>query len=360
MAMLVTIPVARELMEFAIRAGKVPFLKGSPGVGKSAIVREIAKVFNLKLIDLRLSQCDPTDLMGYPDIYTQTFEVIDGKTGERKTVTRRKATYAPFDTFPLEGDPIPKGYAGWLLFLDEFNGADVPTQKASYKVALDKMVGQEHLHAKCVVMCAGNLDTDMALVEEMSTALQSRLIHITATSNAPAWLDWAATAKIDPRITAFINFKPGALNTFDPQKENTEETYACERTWVFVNDLLKQLDDISNPLLLPLLAGALGEGSAREFIGYLKVFADLPTIQDIINDPAGTAIPDQPSTIYAVAGSLSHNADADNVEALMIYINRLPAEYQVLCIQEMVKRSPKLFSSPAIVDWSIINNKELV
>ena len=53
---------AKELIIDCIRAQIVPFLKGSPGVGKSAIGHDIAEEFNLKVIDLRLGQCDPTDL----------------------------------------------------------------------------------------------------------------------------------------------------------------------------------------------------------------------------------------------------------------------------------------------------------
>ena len=40
----------------------VPMMTGSPALGKSAIVAQIAKKYGLKMIDLRLSQCDPTDL----------------------------------------------------------------------------------------------------------------------------------------------------------------------------------------------------------------------------------------------------------------------------------------------------------
>ena len=45
-----------------LNAGRVPFLHGSPGIGKSDLVKAVAKHFDRKLIDLRLSQCDPTDL----------------------------------------------------------------------------------------------------------------------------------------------------------------------------------------------------------------------------------------------------------------------------------------------------------
>ena len=100
-----------------------PFLKGSPGIGKSDIYKQIAKRYQLKLIDVRLSQCDPTDLAGFP--------FLNGD----------KASYKPMDTFPLESDPIPAGYKGWLILLDEINSAALAVQAASYKLTLDRMVG---------------------------------------------------------------------------------------------------------------------------------------------------------------------------------------------------------------------------
>ena len=58
--------------------GLVPFIQSSPGMGKSAIVKQIAKDFKLKLIDVRLSTLEPVDLSGLP-----TFD-MDGK-AERST-----------------------------------------------------------------------------------------------------------------------------------------------------------------------------------------------------------------------------------------------------------------------------------
>jgi len=46
----------------AMKAGLVTMLHGDPGIGKSAIIYSIADRFKLKVIDVRLSQCDPTDL----------------------------------------------------------------------------------------------------------------------------------------------------------------------------------------------------------------------------------------------------------------------------------------------------------
>lgn len=60
--MQVKISQAASMVTSLIKAKLVPMIHGSPAVGKSAIGQQIAKEYNLKLIDMRLSQCDPTDL----------------------------------------------------------------------------------------------------------------------------------------------------------------------------------------------------------------------------------------------------------------------------------------------------------
>lgn len=53
---------ARSEIVKLLAAGLVPFLRGSPGMGKSAMLHDIADEFGLEVIDLRLSQCAPEDL----------------------------------------------------------------------------------------------------------------------------------------------------------------------------------------------------------------------------------------------------------------------------------------------------------
>ena len=103
--MSVSMKKAAEMVKQILSVNLVPFLQGSPGIGKSAIIKEVADGAKLKVIDLRLSQCEPTDLLGLP------------------VLSEKKAKYKAFDTFPLEKDKVPAGYNGWLLFLDELNSA---------------------------------------------------------------------------------------------------------------------------------------------------------------------------------------------------------------------------------------------
>lgn len=340
MAIQVDMNQARDAIIRAIRVKLVPFLAGSPGCGKSDLFKSIAKQFNLKLIDLRLAQCDPTDLLGFPSIDKDA----------------KRASYVPMSTFPLEGDPIPEGYAGWLLLLDEMNHADRSVQKAAYKVVLDQMIGDTPIHPNCAIACAGNLDTDNAMVEEMSTALQSRLVHLELGVNTDQWIEWATENGIDHRITSYIKYKPGNLYRFNP--DHDDKTYASPRTWEFASRLIKDEERIERDLM-PLLAGTISEGIAREFYGYAQIYRQLLTVPQIVADPTGVQVPSEPDVLYALTGTIAHNATEGNIANLMQFVQRVPVEFQVTCLREIVRRKKPLLQNKAVQDWVTRNATEL-
>jgi hypothetical protein len=343
-AIQITPKQAASIITKSIKARLTPMMHGSPAIGKSSIVHQVAKKFNLKVIDLRLSQCDPTDLLGFP------------------TVTEGKASYMPMDTFPVAGDALPeimdednkptgKFYDGWLLFLDELPIAPPAVQAAAYKLILDRMVGNHHLHTRVAIVAAGNLESDNALVQPMSTALQSRMKHIELKLSNAEWLEWAFDHKLDFRITAFIQFKPDALYTFRP--DHTDHTYASPRTWEFANRTLGQLSENlhEDPDALPMLAGDISEGVAFEFIEFCKIENQLPKMQSIILDPLGTHVPREPSVLFLLSGAIAAKASQEHMDNIIKYASRMPAEFQVVCLREVIKRNLKLMGSPAIQKW---------
>ena len=321
---------ATSMLTQFIKAKLVPLLTGSPGIGKSNIYQKIADDYNLKLIDIRLGQCDVTDLLGFPQIQGN------------------KAGYVPMDTFPIEGDPIPKGYVGWLVLFDELTSAAPALQAASYKILLDRMVGQYKLHKNVALCAAGNLETDNAIVQPMSTALQSRLVHLELVVDAKEWNEWASGFGIDHRITSYINFKPGMLYTFMP--DHTDNTYACPRSWEFADRLLK-VTDLDDKDLLPMLAGTISEGVAREFIGFCKIYQNLPTMEQIQANPEAITVPNEPSVLFALTGSIAHNINTENATQLMQFVERLPVEFQVVTMKEAWRRNTTIKENAAVRAW---------
>jgi hypothetical protein len=306
-------------------------LAGSPGIGKSSIIQDVANQFNLKLIDMRLAQADPTDLLGMP------------------TIINGRSAYAPFNTFPLENDPLPEGYSGWIIFFDEMTAAAPAVQAASYKIILDRMVGLHKLHKNVAIVCAGNLETDNAIVEPMSTALQSRLVHLELTADAKEWTEWAAANGIHPNIVSYIDFRPGNLMTFDP--DHSDKTYACPRTWEFASRVMSVTEQEDDDRLI-MLTGTLGEGVANEFNGFCKIFDTLPKMDDLLAKPLSVPIPTDPGTVYALTGAIAHYATPDNIEGLMKFIERLPMEFQVVTMRSTTNYQKVAPANDAMVKWS--------
>ena len=338
--MQITPKEAPELIQDVLKANLVPFIGSSPGLGKSSIAKQIAENYNLELIDVRLAGYDPTSIDGFPMV----------------NLDRTKASYIPMNTFPIEGDPLPKGKAGWLILLDELNSAPLSVQTAAYRLVLDKQVGEHNLHSKVAIMAAGNLSTDGAIVNRTGTAMQSRMVHFELVVDNDDWLEWAVNSKMDHRITSFIRFKPQALHKFDPK--HNDKTFACPRTWEFLSNIIKGWKTIERAKL-PILAGTVSEGMAREFIVFCDIYKSLPTIGEILRDPYNFVAPEEPSVIYAVSGLIANHITKDTAEKLMIAIYKLPAEFQIVCLSEAIARDRSILQLPLMRKWTK-DNRDLL
>jgi len=324
---------ARSAVINVLKAGLVPMLHGSPGIGKSATIHGVAAEFKLKLIDFRASQADPSDVLGFPK--------TDGK----------KATYLPFDTFPLEGDPVPEGFEGWLLFLDELPLASPEVQKALYKLILDRMIGGYHLHERVRMVAAGNLETDGAMVEPLSTALSSRMIHLEVYADFLEWQDWALAEGFDFRILSYLNYKKENFYNFRGDLDGY--TYACPRTWEMINRQLAKNPEVSSMDIIQkaTFSGTVGEGVAPEFIAFCEIEKEIPTFKAILSDPEGVTLPSRMDTKWLISGMVAKEITDDNLEVVGKFIKKLPIEFQIVTLKGAVKRDMKLMNNPTVLKW---------
>ncbi len=308
--------------------GIVPSIKGSPGIGKSDVIRAVAKELNLFVIDIRLSQASPEDLNGFPAI-------VNGV-----------AKFLPFEHFPRADNQIPEGYSGWLIFFDEITSAPKSVQAASYKIILDRYIGNYPLHDSCAIVAAGNLASDKAVVVQQSTALTSRMAQMSMKSNTPDWLEWASMNQLDNRGLAYLQFMPNHLHVFDPNK--TDENFACPRTWAMT---LNYISDLETPDIVDnaVIAGLLGSGIAAEFVAFMELFRDLVPIEDILKDPKGVSIPHRHDKMYAAIGYLYPHINADTFENLMDYVKRFPEELQSVFMKTVTHYIPEMRKHPVYV-----------
>lgn len=330
---------AVEFITEALFAGLVPMMTSSPGCGKSQIGKKIAKNLNLQMIDVRLSQMDSVDLNGLPHFTS------DGK-----------AEFVPFDTFPTESTPLPEGKDGWLIFLDELNSASRNVIAAAYRVILDKEVGQHKLHPNVAIICAGNLASDKAIVNNMGTAMQSRLVHLVLETNFNGWLEEVAIPQnYDSRIIAYLAQYPNKLMDFNP--DHKELTYCCPRSWEFMHRLITGKEVSTNKLAL--YAGTITSGVAVEFVTFCKLFDNLITIWQILADPDTCTIPSDSSLRWATLTSILSNVTLSNFDTVATYADRFTMDFRVFFYRAALAKSPELKAEPAFVKRLLAISKYL-
>jgi hypothetical protein len=234
-----------EALNSLMDTGQTVFIWGSPGVGKSAVVHQVAKRRTLPLRDVRALLLDPVDLRGLPYL------------------SEGRSKWATPDFLPQDG-------AG-VLFLDELNAAPPMVQASCYQLVLDRKLGEYTLPDGWSIVAAGNRDSDRAVTSRMPTPLRNRFVHLDFEVDMQEWSAWAIQAGIRPEVIAFLRFRPALLSAFD--RDNN--AFPSPRSWEFVSRILN-----SNPkpkIEHELIAGAVGTGAATEFSAFLSTFRSLPT-----------------------------------------------------------------------------------
>ncbi len=302
------------------------FLWGAPGIGKSQIVAQVAKEKNYKLIDIRAVLLDPVDLRGLPRVNTQG-----------------QATWCPPSFLPQESC-TDKG----IVFLDELNAAPPLVQAACYQLVLDRRIGEYVLPAGWTVIAAGNGEKDRSVTHRMPTALANRMVHITMQTSTEDWLLWAEKADIAPEILAFLRFRPTLLHNFDPQ--SASKAFASPRSWEFVSRMLKTT--LAPEVEYELLQGTIGMSAATEFVGFLRIWRDLPTIEHVLAAPTTVEVPSEPATLYALCEALGGKTTMQNIENVVQYALRLPPEFSILLLRTAVCKDENIVHTEPFSRWA--------
>lgn len=301
------------------------FIWGAYGVGKSDIVAEIAKEDGLEMIDFRLAMRDPTDIKGFP--------MPDAKTKTMK--------------FYRDGE-LPTSGKG-ILFMDELNSAVQATQAAAMQLTLSGQIGDYVLPEGWSIIAAGNRESDRSVVHRMPAALAARFVHMDLEVSLDDWCTWAVDAQIDPLMVAFLRFRPGLLHAQDTSARSSPNP----RGWSFVDEICD--GTLNKDIELSLISGIVGEGAAGEFSAFQRVWKEMPSIDAIMLTPDTSKVPTSPATLFALSTALGARAKKDTFDRAMIYINRMPIEYQVVAVRDSVRKTNAVASTKAFLAWGIAN-----
>jgi len=308
------------------RGGRATHLWGPPGIGKSALMREIAKEERLNFIDLRMSLLNPVDLRGVPVAQERKTPLVrlpgefvldaDGK--NVKDDTGNFAVYKGGEpVLNAAGEPLYEitrmtewwhpsflpTKPGYLIHLDELNAAPNAVQASAYSLVLDGHVGEYNLPDDCYIVASGNRETDRAIVNPMSSALANRFTHLELMPSLRDWKLWALRIGVDFRIASFLTFKPELLFQFDPAKH--KKAFCTPRSWETVSDWLSLTNGDVNAAL-SLINGSVGSGAGTQFSAFCDVMSEMPNPEAVILDGLmSIPMPKRADVSYAFAGALA-------------------------------------------------------
>jgi dynein-related subfamily AAA family protein len=309
-------------LQTCIESQQPACLWGSPGIGKSQIVHQLARSLNMLVRDVRAVLLDPVDLRGLPHV-----------NGDNR------AHWAIPEFLPRDGRGI--------LFLDELNRAPQLVQNACFQLVLDRQLGEYILPPDWQVVAACNRESDGGGITKMSSALCNRFIHLDCEPDLDDWCKWAVKNSIEPAVIAFLRFRPDLLHKFD----RTEKAFPSPRSWEFVSKIAGKQ---SNPNIEhALYAGTVGTGAAVEFSAFIRLYRSIPSIDAILLNPTSASVPTDPASLYAVAAALARRASVPNIRRAITYLDRMPQEYAVMAVKDATARDTGLCATSEFTSWCV-------
>jgi len=253
-----------------------------PTPGGPHNITKVADRHQVPVIDIRLSQMEPSDLRGIPF---------------------RHDNLVDWSVPSLLPNAERHGPAG-VLFLDEINSAPPTVSAAAYQRILDRRLGDYHVPDGWAIFAAGNRQGDRGVTYTMPAPLANRFSHFEVDVNLDDWAHWAYTHDMDERLIAFLRFKPELLFDFDPA--HNPVAFPSPRSWEFSDRALQKFAHHGH-LLTQSLQACVGDAAGIELAAFVENLDNLPNIDDIL---AGKPVPMPKATDlqYAVASALISRA----------------------------------------------------
>jgi MoxR-like ATPase len=313
-------------------------LWGPPGVGKSQMVAQIAARHAVPVIDIRLSQMEPSDLRGIP--YR-----VDGQ-----------VEWAIPTMLPDTERHGPEG----ILFLDEITSAPPSVSAAAYQLILDRRLGEYQVPDHWAIFAAGNRQGDRGVTYTMPAPLANRFSHFEVETNLDDWVSWAYRNEIDERVIAFLRFRPELLFDFDPA--HNPVAFPSPRSWEFAHRGLQKFTD--HPQLLQgTLQACVGPAAGVELHAFVNSLDQMPDLDAIIAGQDVTT-PTEIDLQYAVAAALVGRAiraqgqpnQNEILGNILDYAGRFPQrEMGVMLVSDMHRAiGNAVFEVPQFANWAQI------
>ena len=331
---------AADISRKYLEQGYNVLLTGAPGIGKTALMRMVAKDLGYDLVIFHPVISDPTDFKGLPWCFTDK----DGN---------QQAVFIAFDQLKL----LTEAKRPLLCGLDDFGQSPEAVQASCMQLLHGGELAGKKISKHVRFMACTNRKQDRAGVAGILEPVKSRFHGIfELIPELEPFLAYSATVGISPMLMAFMRHRPNWLTGGDTGWSAISDiaNQPCPRTIEHLSDVVNlDLDRIVRP---SAYAGAVGQAMANEYFAFESLATRMPDMEVICKNPLGAEVPNSPEICYAMIGALHSRMNRGNLGNIYKYLDRaFSKELQAVFHLDVEKFNPGLVKHEAFIKFSIDN-----
>ncbi len=239
------------------------FLVGAPGIGKTAIIEQIAQELGLGAVSYSMTHHTRQSALGLPRIVHKDFEGFEFEASE---YTMSEIVGAIYDYMERTGEK--RG----ILFLDEINCVSETLYPSMLQFLQFKTFGRHRVPEDWVIVCAGNPPEYNKSVHEFDVVTLDRLREIDVEPDYGAWKRYAAEKGLHPAVTTFLEAKPDCFYTVE-SKPGGGKSFVTARGWEDLAEVIALYEQLGKACDRDLFVQFLRDDDiADRFAVYYELF----------------------------------------------------------------------------------------
>lgn len=238
------------------------FLMGPPGIGKTAIMEQIASEMGIGLLSYSMTHHTRQSALGLPFIEKKSY---DGREYAVSEYTMSEIIASIYDV--MEESGVKEG----ILFLDEINCVSETLSPIMLQFLQYKVFGKHKVPKGWIVVTAGNPPEYNDSVREFDMVTWDRLKRIDVEAHFDVWKEYAYKIGVHPAIISYLEIKKDCFYKVEHAVEG--KSFVTARGWDDLSQMMFLYEQNGIKVDETLISQYLqNKQIARDFSIYLDLF----------------------------------------------------------------------------------------